>query len=159
MIAGIKECHIKKFSRLVQELEQLRQDIKEYCPDVVFRLNNTCVMEIGIDKGLEDYPYIIGEDLICDSINDVGTESYCLVDEDREKQLAYSKTKDNRGKSKKGSNTIGNTTGKTIRIKKGSERYKEEVYPYWNGYRNGHGDEDLTEEQFALLYLDIKLYE
>ena len=33
MIAGIKECHIKKFSRLVQELEQLRKDIEEYCPD------------------------------------------------------------------------------------------------------------------------------
>ena len=154
MIAGIKECHIKKFSRLVQELEKLRKDIEEYCPDVVFRLNNTCMMKIGVDKGIGNYPYIVEEHLLCDSINDVGTESYCLVDEDREKQLAYSK---NRSRSKKGSNTLGNATGKTIRIKKGSERYKEEVYPYWNGYRNGYGD--LTEEQFALLYLDIELYE
>lgn len=159
MIAGIKECHIKKFSRLVKELEQLRLDIKEYCPDVVFRLNNTSMMEIGIDKGFEDYPYIIGEDLVCDSINDVGTASYCLIDETREKELAYSKTKNNRGKSKKRSTGIGNTTGKTIRIKKGSERYQYEVYPYWNGYRTSHGDRDLTEEQFALLYLDIELYD
>lgn len=30
MIGGIKEYHIKKFSRLVKELEQLRKDIK--CP-------------------------------------------------------------------------------------------------------------------------------
>lgn len=35
MVAGIKEYHIKKFSRLVQELEQLRQDIQEYCPEEV----------------------------------------------------------------------------------------------------------------------------
>lgn len=145
MIAGIKECHIKKFSRLVKELEQLRLDIKEYCPDVVYRLNNTSTMELGIDKGFEDYPYIIAEGLICDSINDVGTESYCLVDEDKEKQLAYSKN--NRGKK----------LDKPIRIKKGSERYQDEVYPYWNGYKNSHGD--LTEKQFALLYLGVELYE
>ena len=56
MIGGIKEYHIKKFSRLVKELEQLRKDIEEYCPDVVFRLNNSCMMEIGIDNGEEDYP-------------------------------------------------------------------------------------------------------
>lgn len=147
MIGGIKECHIRKFSRLVQELEQLRKDIKEYCPDVVFRLNNTCMMEIGIDKGFRDFPYIVAEILDCESINDVGTESYCIVDEDKEKQLAYSKTKNRRG----------NKLGEPIRIKKGSERYQDEVYPYWNGYRNGRGD--LTEEQFALLYLDVELYE
>ena len=147
MIGGIKECHIRKFSRLVQELEQLRKDIKQYCPDVVFRLNNTCMMEIGIDKGFSDFPYIIAEVLDCESINDVGTESYCIVDEDKEKQLAYSKAKNSRS----------NKSSEPTRIKKGSERYKDEVYPYWNGYRNGRGD--LTEEQFALLYLDIELYE
>jgi hypothetical protein len=154
MIVGIKECHIKKFSRLVQELEQLRKDIEEYCPDVVFRLADTSLMEIGIDSDDGDYPYIVQERLYCESINDVGSASYCLVNENREKELAYSK---NRSRSKKGRNTLGNTTCKKIRIKKGSERYKEEVYPYWNGYRNGHGD--LTEEQFALLYLDIELYD
>lgn len=147
MIGGIKEYHIKKFSRLVKELEQLRKDIKEYCPDVVFRLNNTCMMEIGLDKGYSDFPYVIAEILDCESINDVGTESYCIVDEDKEKQLAYTKTKNNRG----------NKSSKAIRIKKGSERYQDEVYPYWNGYRNGRGD--LTEEQFALLYLGVELYE
>lgn len=147
MIGGIKECHIRKFSRLVQELEQLRKDIKQYCPDVVFRLNNTCMMEIGIDKGFSDFPYIIAEVLDCESINDVGTESYCIVDEDKEKQLAYSKAKNSRS----------NKSSEPTRIKKGSERYQDEVYPYWNGYRNGRGD--LTEEQFALLYLDIELYE
>lgn len=147
MIGGIKECHIRKFSRLVKELEQLRKDIKEYCPDVVFRLNNTCMMEIGIDKGFSDFPYIIAEVLDCESINDVGTESYCIVDEDKEKQLAYSKAKNSRS----------NKSGEPTRIKKGSERYLDEVYPYWNGYRNGRGD--LTEEQFALLYLDVELYE
>lgn len=147
MIGGIKEYHIKKFSRLVKELEQLRKDIEEYCPDVVFRLNNSCMMEIGIDNGEEDYPYIIEEILQCESINDLGRESYCIVDEDKEKQLAYTKTKNNRG----------NKSGKAIRIKKGSERYQDEVYPYWNGYRNGRGD--LTEEQFALLYLGVELYE
>ncbi len=147
MIAGIKECHIKKFSRLVQELEQLRKDIEEYCPDVEFRLNNTSKLEIGINKGFDDYPYIIAEDLDCESINDVGRKSYCLVDEDKERQLAYSKAKNSRG----------NKAGKPIRIKKGSERYQDEVYPYWNGYRNGHGD--LTEKQFALLFLNVELYE
>lgn len=147
MIGGIKERHIRKFSRLVQELEQLRKDIKEYCPDVVFRLNNTCMMEIGLDNDIGDYPYIISEILECECINDVGSESYCIVDEDKEKQLAYTKTKNNRG----------NKSGKAIRIKKGSERYQDEVYPYWNGYRNGCGD--LTEEQFALLYLGVELYE
>lgn len=50
-----------------------------------------------------------------------------------------------------------NLASEPTRIKKGSERYQDEVYPYWNGYRNGRGD--LTEEQFALLYLDIELYE
>ena len=140
MIAGIKECHIKKFSRLVQELEQLRLDIKEYCPDVVFRLNNTSTMELGIDKGFEDYPYIIAEDLICDSINDVGTESYCLVGEDSEKQLAYHKTK-----------------SKSNRVKIGSDRYMDEVYPYWNGYKNTRGT--MTQKEFALSCLGIELYE
>lgn len=144
MIAGIKECHIKKFSRLVKELEQLRLDIEKYCPNVVFRLSDTSIMELGIGSEDNDYPYIIQERLYCDCINDVGVKSYCIVDKDKEKELAYSKAK-----SKK--------TDKTIRIKKGSERYQDEVYPYWNGYRNGH--EDLTEEQFALLYLNIKLYE
>lgn len=147
MIGGIKECHIKKFSRLVQELEQLRQDIEEYCPEVAFRLNNTCMMEIGVDKGIGDYPYIIAETLICESINDVGTESYCIVDEDKEKQLAFSKTK-------RGSSISGK---KIVRIKKGSKRYQEDVYPYWNGYRNCSGD--LTEEQFALLHLGVELYD
>lgn len=147
MISGIKEYHIKKFSRLVKELEQLRKDIEEYCPNVVFRLNNSCMMEIGIDKGEEDCPYIITEILQCESVNDLGIASYCLVDEDKEEQLAYTKTKNNRS----------NKTGVPIRIKKGSERYQEEVYPYWNGYRNGCGD--LTEDQFALLYLNVELYE
>ena len=117
MIGGIKECHIRKFSRLVQELEQLRKDIKQYCPDVVFRLNNTCMMEIGIDKGFSDFPYIIAEVLDCESINDVGTESYCIVDEDKEKQLAYSKAKNSRS----------NKSSEPTRIKKGSERYQDEV--------------------------------
>lgn len=147
MIAGIKERHIKKFSRLVKELEQLRLDIEKYCPNVVFRLNDTSIMELGIGSEDNDYPYIIQERLYCDCINDVGVKGYCIVDEDKEKQLAYSKTKNRRG----------NKLGKSIRIKKGSERYQDEVYPYWNGYRNGH--DDLTEEQFALLYLDVELYE
>ena len=147
MIAGIKECHIKKFSRLVQELEQLRKDIKEYCPEVVYRLSDTSILELGIDSDDGDYPYIVQEMLYCDSINDVGDESYCIIDEDKQRQLSYSKTK-------RGSSISGK---KVVRIKKGSKRYQEEVYPYWNGYRNGFGN--LTEEQFALLHLGIELYD
>lgn len=150
MVAGIKKYHIKKFSRLVQELEQLRQDIQEYCPEAVYRLNTCQSLELGIDPGqFDDYPYIVAEDLLCDAINDVGTESYC-VDESREHELSYRKRK-------KVGRTYQPAKGLT-RIKIGSNRYYEEVYPYWNGYRNGFNS-NLTEKEFAELHLGVELYD
>lgn len=92
MTNGIKDYHIKKFSRLVQELDQLREDIQKYNPNVVFRLHDTSSLELGIHDG-EGYPYVISEYFDCDAINDVGQESYCTIDKYEELGLHYFKEK------------------------------------------------------------------
>lgn len=148
---GIKDYHIRKFSRLVQELDSLLKDIRAYCPDAVYRLNTSEFLELGIHgKDCEDdYPYIISERLSCDDINDVGRASYCL-DETAEAELHYCKDTD-RSKSV-------HAWTKTKRIKKGTSAYFDEVHPYYIGYcasRVYH--EPMSEEEFASEYLNIEL--
>lgn len=136
----IKKCHIKKFSRLVYELQHLLRDIQKYCPDATYRLHDTSDLEIGIDTGdPDDLPYYTSMRLDCEAINDVGSRSYCLVSEDEEAELRYYGPEPKKLKSLYSRLEIVS---------------REDVEPYYTGYVNNLMDPEtaLTIEQFALQY-------
>lgn len=138
----IKKCHVKKFSRLVYELQHLLQDIQKYCPNAIYRLHDTSDLEIGIDTGdPEDFPYYTSMRLDCEAINDVGLRSYCLVSEDEEAELRYYGPESKKPKS--------SYSPKGVKFVS-----REDVEPYYRGYVNSLMDPEtaLTIEQFALQY-------
>ncbi len=154
MIGGVKEAHIKKFSRLVQELYDLLRTIRKYNPNVCYRLLNCESMSIGLNSNEDDdYPTILSEMLECDSINDVGTAVYD-IDEEASERCSYIKHSRNKLNRSHGSNR----TKRQIKI--GSEDYYEDVVPFYNGYKNSFifdFDEPLSEKEFASIHLGIEL--
>lgn len=132
MVNGIKENHIKKFSRLVQELEELQDEIKQYCPNATFvsDTDNFALCVMG-ESEYTDYQYIevISEQLSSDNIADIG--SAYEESEESMKDLHYSKKSQKRGKSCKLSD--------------------EEIDAYYNGYCNTVTN-PLPREEFIRWY-------
>lgn len=94
MVDGIKDCHITKFSRLVQELGELLDDIHEYCPEANIYVSSDDVELWGESSGGSANDY--GEYVISEHIPglDCGADIYeeCF-DEDAEIRLRYRKKK------------------------------------------------------------------
>lgn len=136
----IQKRHLKKFSRLVQELQELLKEVQQYCPEAVYRLNTCESLEFGLNADGDDYPYYISEDLYCDAINDNGLESYCLLSEDEEDELRYSPRK-------RGSNTVPKTMSYS----------KSDIKAFYNGYCNSCLGEPLPIKEFAKKYLKVDI--
>lgn len=135
----IQKRHLKKFSRLVQELQELLKEVQQYCPEAVYRLNTCESLEFGLSDD-EDYPYYVSENFYCDAINDVGNESYCLLSEDEESEMRYSR-------NKRGSNTVPKTMSYS----------KSDIKAFYNGYCNSCLGEPLPIKEFAKKYLKVDI--
>ena len=71
----IQKRHLKKFSRLVQELQELLKEVQQYCPEAVYRLNTCESLEFGLNADGDDYPYYI-------------SEAYKIIEKMEDKQLS-----------------------------------------------------------------------
>ena len=136
----IQKRHLKKFSRLVQELQELLEEVQQYCPEATYRLNTCESLDFGIDSNNDDYPYYISEPFYCDAINDVGSESYCLLSEDEENEMRYSPRK--RG---------SNSDSKKISYS------KSDIKAFYTGYCNSCMGEPLPIKEFAKKFLGVDM--
>ena len=145
MKTKIHKKHLKKFCRLVYELNELLEEIQKYCPEAVYRLNTCESMQLGIDADFDCYPYYVEQTLFCNPINDVGSESYCLIDEYEEQELRYT------GKATRQMKRV-----EASPFKKVSKAYVE---PFYNGYKNTRfaDEKTLSIEDFAKTYLGVEI--
>lgn len=138
----IQKRHLKKFSRLTQELMNLLEEVQEYCPEACYRLNNSAGLQFGIEADYNgdtcDCPYYIEERFYCEPINDIGSETYCLLSDEEAEELSYVKTS---------------------RIKGQRKIQHSEVKDFYNGYCNSCLGDPMPIEEFAKKYLGIFDYQ
>lgn len=140
----IQKRHLRKFSRLTKELMSLLEEVREYCPEACYRLNNCESLQFGIETeengfgGNCDCPYYIEEDFYCESINDIGNETYCLLSDEEAEELSYVRIP---------------------RIKGQRKIQHSEVKDFYNGYCNSCLGDPMPIEEFAKRYLGIFDYQ